>query len=110
MADVSDGSLASWVQTGGVGLFAAAVLWQLRRMEPILKQVGETLSALLERERMRAEREAIEVARRGGGVPEDFESPTTGPIVEMRTPRAQTSTPARGTAAGRYSIKNPGGG
>jgi hypothetical protein len=107
VADVTEGSIASWVQTGGVGLFAAAVFWQLQQLKPILKQVGETLAALLERERMRAER-----TRQGGEVSENWDSPTTGPIVEVRTPaRAKTATPRGGVSiGGGYSIKRPGGG
>lgn len=110
MADAADGSLASWVQAGGVGLFAAAVLWQLRDLKPVLKAVGETLtrvettlSALLERERARAERLAAQDAARQAaqsGAPEQWEGEETSPIA-VAPPRR---TPPRGVTAGGYSI------
>lgn len=115
------------MQAGGVGLFAAAVLWQLRDLKPVIKAVGETmtevratLAALLERERARAERlaameaqRAIAQQQRGGeAVDENWDTPVTGPIVEVRTPgRAATNTPRGGIPiGGGYSIKRPGGG
>lgn len=75
MADITDGSTASWIQAGGVLAFAGAVLVQLRdfrrELAPLLKGIGETLgfvqttmSALLERERARAERLAAQDAAR----------------------------------------------
>jgi len=58
------GSIANWVQAGGVVAFAAAVWFELRqqRLErdsrdkeigSILTTIKETLSALLERDRMK---------------------------------------------------------
>lgn len=119
MADAADGSLASWVQAGGVGLFAAAVLWQLRDLKPVLKAVGETLgevkstlAALLERERARAERIAAQEALRkqllsqqGAPVETQWESDETRPI-EVSAPRRNTP-PRGGTAGGGYGPGRP---
>lgn len=56
MADVADGSLASWIQAGGVVAFATAVLVELRGIRPTLTGIKEVLAALLERERIRNDR------------------------------------------------------
>ncbi len=66
MADVESQAVASWIQAGGVVAFAAAVLWELRLMRPILTEVKTVLASLLERERMRGEQRAelIELRRR----------------------------------------------
>lgn len=118
MADVvGDASLTSWVQTGGVVAFAAAVLYQLRELKPFLKDltstltlVQTTLASLLERERARAERIAAQDAQRAAAVinpvPEQFED-LTGPI---EVPRRPTQTPARGTAYAQHRPKTSGGG
>lgn len=64
------GDTASWVQAAGVLAFASAVLYELRQLGPLVKawttvvgevktelgKVREVLSALLERDRIRAER------------------------------------------------------
>jgi hypothetical protein len=123
MADVADGSVASWVQAGGVGLFAAAVLWQLRDLKPIFKAVGETLTrvettlaALLERERTRGERLAAQDALRRGrlatleGREETWEDEPTGAAeVPVLPPRR---TPPRGApvVGGGYGPTKPRGG
>ncbi len=55
-------SAASWIQTGGVLVFAGVVLWELRQLKPTLAawvsmmgEVREILAATLERERIRGE-------------------------------------------------------
>ncbi len=57
VADVPDATVVSWVKDGGVALFALAVLIHLRdfrkELVPLLKSLGETQTALLERDRMR---------------------------------------------------------
>jgi hypothetical protein len=107
MADVADGSLTSWLQTGGVLAFAGAVLYQLRELKPFLKDLVETLTlvrttmaALLERERARAERIAAQEAARAmsAPLPETFEGELTGPI-EVGAPRR--------TPPGGYSQHRP---
>lgn len=116
MADLSDPSIAGWIQTGGVVAFASAVLLQLRDMKPLFKAIGDTLtevrttlSALLERERARAERLAAQdAARRAaavtpvGGVPLlpfDDEDEVTNPIAIK--PRAATSPGLHGPSRPR---------
>jgi hypothetical protein len=128
MADVTggDGSLTSWVQTGGVLAFAGAVLYQLRELKPVLKEVGEilsqvrsTLAALLERERARAERIAAQDALRARGdsrsllgearvvevAPEDEDF--TGPIDVQRV---KAATPPRGLPYVQHNRPKTSGG
>jgi hypothetical protein len=94
VADISDGSVASWVQAGGVLAFASAVLWQLRDLKPLFSEIGrviadveKTLAALLERERIRHERQAAADAAR---VPADDEGLTPPLGVATRLSRAQS--------------------
>lgn len=48
MADVSDGSVTSWVQTGGVWAFAGAVLWELKQLRPVIKEWIDALAKVRE--------------------------------------------------------------
>lgn len=118
MADSAGaGELAGWIQTGGVVAFASAVLLWLRdhkrEITPVLTELGKTLgtvnstlSALLERERARAERlAAIDAIRRGEGVPQrrwnDDEDGNTQPIVvASKQGRARTEP-----GPGEYSVR-----
>ena len=37
MADLGNtGETASWIQAGGVALFATAVLWELKQLRPLI--------------------------------------------------------------------------
>jgi hypothetical protein len=94
---------AGWIQAGGVVAFAVAVLFELRKLGPlftaittVLVDVRTTMSALLERERARAERIAAVEARRAAlvgnssGVPDSWDDgPETQPIV-IKQQRMQT--------------------
>lgn len=99
---MTDGSVASWVQTGGVLAFASLVLLQLREIKPVLtkvtevlSEVGKTVAQLLERERARAERiAAAEAARRElGPVRADYGAPAPEPVDWEETPPLGTIAP-----------------
>ena len=101
-------AIASWVQSGGVLAFSALVFWLLRQLLPVLGEIKEclhemrvTLGALLERDRMRDEREAADRARtapvprqsiglRAVPEPESWDEDET-PLAEAPRHRARTA-------------------
>jgi hypothetical protein len=57
MPDTSTGTdAATWVQSGGLALFAAAVLIEVRALRALMATVRDSLTALLERERMKEDK------------------------------------------------------
>lgn len=121
----------SWIQTGGLALFASAVLVALRDFKKefsaaiasftqavtdvnkTMSSVRELQAALLERERARAERLAAKdaavrsrAATPVGGVPEAFDDdPETAPIAMApeERPRARTNPGAYSIRGGKTS-------
>jgi hypothetical protein len=105
--DPTGGNVASWGQTGAVVLFAAAVLWELRQLRPLIKEwieqrqadrdlladVKNILARLLERERMRAEQRTKLLKMRGGEVDEAWDEDVTDAVTEP-VPR-QPSRPVK---------------
>lgn len=54
MPDASPGAeAATWIQSGGLALFAAAVMIEVRALRATMATVRDALTALLERDRMR---------------------------------------------------------
>jgi hypothetical protein len=112
-------STASWIQAGGVVAFGALVLVILRQLKPVLDavqvtlmDVGRTMAALLERERVRGERIAAADAQRRQQLAileADFDDPPTNPIA-MRVPKSALRTPSHGVPVGRYGPMKPGDG
>ena len=104
---------APWVQTGGLLAFAGAVLWELRQLRPLFKQlvserqedrtliadVRAILAALLERERIRDERK-----RR------DSDRPVSAPIPAAQWPEDESTGLHEIMARQRQRIKTPVGG
>lgn len=112
---MSDASVVSWVQAGGVLAFAAMVMWRLEKylggLEPTIKAFDKTmdevktvLAQLLERERFRDERRAaVETAHNR------FRLYSDAP--ESPEPREWEETPPLGTIGPRTqrARTNPGG-
>lgn len=105
----------SKLEGGGSAAFACLVLYILFQLKPILAallkvhtETKEVLSALLERERARAERIAANDAARAAAA-ETWEQDVTNPIavpLPVKQPRAQTP---RGVPIGEYGLKRGGG-
>lgn len=90
----------SWIQSGGLALFAGLVLYQLREISPLLKSLGATLTmiqtemaALLERERVRGERYAAQAAASDDPLPTypDEWSEQSRPEVDRPKQRMRTN-------------------
>jgi hypothetical protein len=121
--DPTGATTASWLQTGGVIAFAAAVLWELRQLRPLIKgwieerqrdrdllsEVKIILGALLERERMRGEQRA-KLIKQGRLPPDDapdeaFDDITDNVSLPEQKPKRQGTghTPPAGYPIGGYS-------
>jgi hypothetical protein len=117
-----DGQAASWIQTGGVLAFAAVVLFELRKLGPVLNawvstmgEVKEVLAALLERERIRDARRTRDSSgphTRPQSRNEFSEEPDTGlhDIMErQRLARSRSKSPATGVGVySHHGAKRPG--
>jgi hypothetical protein len=118
---------ASWIQTGGVLAFAAAVLWELKQLRPLIKEwidqrekdrgllneVKTILSVLLERERMRAAQRDLLLRQAGVTTPpsstppplpadQNWDLDNTG-AVEVPLQKRPKTNPQGYPAASEYS-------
>jgi hypothetical protein len=87
---------AQTIKDGGVVVLCAFVMWELRGMRPVLSGIREILAAILERDRIRAERK-----REPSDPPprvSDFDVEESTGITDIiqRQKRQRVSTPVRG--------------
>jgi hypothetical protein len=106
-------NVASWVQAGGVVAFAAAVLWELKQLRPIMSEVAQVLAKMLERERMRAEQRAQLLQLQQGGerrapIPvEGWDDTTDAVAMPVKPPKKRSATSPRGYPVSVYGPLRP---
>jgi hypothetical protein len=107
MADAEQANaVAGWVQAGGVVAFAGAVLWELKQLRPIMAEVKQVLTSMLERERMRAEQRSQLLQQQGvpDGRWDDVTDAVSMPVTPIK--RRAPSNP-RGYPVGKYGPMKP---